>query len=66
MKKLFYILFIGFLLSSCVTARKVNYMQEPGKDIPSYADTLSFEEYQLRIGDRLYVYVYSPSADESG
>ena len=34
-------------------------MQEPGKKIPSYADTLAFEDYKLRIGDRLYVYVYS-------
>ena len=59
MKRIFYILVVGFLLSSCVTARKVNYMQEPDKYIPSYADTLSFEDYQLRIGDRLYVYVYS-------
>ena len=59
MKKLFYILVVGFLLSSCVTARKVNYMQEPDKYIPSYTDTLSFEDYELRIGDRLYVYVYS-------
>lgn len=50
---------MGFLLSSCVTARKVNYMQEPDRYIPSYADTLSFEDYVLRIGDRLYVYVYS-------
>ena len=60
--KLKYYLFfaaVGFLLASCVTARKVNYMQEPDKYIPSYADTLSFEDYQLRIGDRLYVYVYS-------
>ena len=63
MKKLFYILLVGFLLSSCVTARKVNYMQQPDKQIPHYADTLSFEDYQLRIGDRLYVYVYS--LDES-
>lgn len=47
------------LLPSCVTARKVNYMQEPSKQIPSYADTLSFEDYQLRIGDRMYIYVYS-------
>lgn len=46
-------------MASCVTARKVNYMQEPDKYIPSYADTLSFEDYELRIGDRLYVYVYS-------
>ena len=50
---------VGFVLSSCVTARKVNYMQEPDKYIPHYADTLSFEDYELRIGDRLYVYVYS-------
>ena len=61
-RKLAYIFILaicGFALSSCVTARKVNYMQEPDKYIPSYADTLSFEDYQLRIGDRLYVYVYS-------
>ena len=63
MKKLFYILMVGFLLSSCVTARKVNYMQKPDKYIPQYTDTLSFEDYQLRINDRLYIYVYS--LDES-
>ena len=51
-------LLIG-LLSSCVTARKVNYMQEPDRQIPTYADTLSFEDYELRIGDRMYIYVYS-------
>ena len=50
---------LGLLLASCVTSKKVNYMQEPDKSIPAYADTLSFEDYKLRIGDRLYVYVYS-------
>ncbi|MBQ7632017.1 MAG: polysaccharide biosynthesis/export family protein [Paludibacteraceae bacterium] len=50
---------VSWALASCVTARKVNYMQEPDKYIPNYADTLSFEDYELRIGDRLYVYVYS-------
>ena len=62
MRKLRNIVFVfalGALLASCVTAKKVNYMQEPSKQIPSYADTLSFEDYVLRIGDRLYVYVYS-------
>jgi len=62
MKSKYKILLFGLLvglLSSCVTARKVNYMQEPDKYIPSYADTLSFEDYELRTGDRLYVYVYS-------
>ena len=58
-KYLFILAIVGFALSSCVTARKVNYMQDPDKHIPSYADTLSFEDYELRIGDRLYVYVYS-------
>lgn len=51
-------LLIG-LLSSCVTARKVNYMQTPDKQIPSYADTITFEDYELRIGDGMYIYVYS-------
>ncbi len=57
--KIFFLAIVGFALSSCVTARKVNYMQKPDRYIPSYTDTLSFEDYQLRIGDRLYVYVYS-------
>lgn len=52
--------FVAMLtLSSCVTSRKVNYMQEPDKYIPHYEDTLDFEEYKLRVDDRLYVYVYS-------
>lgn len=46
-------------MMSCVTAKKVNYMQAPDKKIPSYADTLTFEDYKMRPGDRLYVYVYS-------
>ena len=50
---------VGLAMMSCVTARKVNYMQEPDKKIPHYTDTLSFEDYQLRTNDRLYIYVYS-------
>jgi len=50
---------VGLAMMSCVTSRKVNYMQDPDRFIPSYADTLSFEDYKIRIGDRLYVYVYS-------
>lgn len=59
MKKLLYLLLAVLAFSSCVTTRKVNYMQEPDRRIPSYADTLSYEEYTIRLGDRLYVYVYS-------
>lgn len=51
---------LPLLLASCVTSKKVNLMQEAGKNkIPSYTDTLSYEDYQVRVGDRLYVYVYS-------
>ena len=58
-KKIF-ILILPFLLASCVTSKKVNLLQEAGKKgIPSYADTLSYEDYRVRVGDRLYVYVYS-------
>lgn len=54
------ILLLPFLMASCVTSRRVNLMQEPGKNhIPQYTDTLSYEDYQLRIGDRMYIYVYS-------
>ena len=48
------------MLASCVTSKKVNLMQESGqRGIPSYADTLTYEDYEVRVGDRLYVYVYS-------
>lgn len=54
------IVLLPLLMASCVTSRRVNLMQEPGKNnIPHYADTLSYEDYELRTGDRLYIYVYS-------
>jgi polysaccharide export outer membrane protein len=54
------ILLLPVLMASCVTSKRVNLMQEAGKsNIPSYADTLSYEDYQVRVGDRLFVYVYS-------
>ena len=54
------IVLLPLLMASCVTSKRVNLMQDPGKNgIPHYADTLSYEDYELRIGDRLYIYVYS-------
>lgn len=54
------VLLLPLLMASCVTSRRVNLMQEPGKNgIPSYTDTLSYQDYELRTGDRLYIYVYS-------
>ena len=58
-KKIF-ILILPWLLASCVTSKKVNLMQQAGhRGIPSYADTLNYEDYRVRTGDRLFVYVYS-------
>ncbi len=51
------LLVVGF--SSCVTSRKVNYMQPADKHIPAYADTLNYSDYQLQKGDRLYIHVYA-------
>lgn len=53
------LVFVGFVLSSCVTSKRVNYFQEPSKNIPTYVDTITYEDYHLQSGDRLYVYVYS-------
>lgn len=54
------ILILSLCLASCVTSKKVNLLQEAGKNkIPSYADTLSYEDYRIRVGDRMYIYVYS-------
>lgn len=58
--KRIFIILLPLLMASCVTSKRVNLMQEPGKNgIPQYADTISYEDYELRIGDRLYIYVYS-------
>ena len=58
LKILFYILPV-IIMSSCISSRKVNYMQKPDLFIPAYKDSLNFEDYKLRKGDRLYVKVYS-------
>ena len=51
---------LALALSSCLTSKKVNLLQEPdGKNIPSYVDTLSYADYRIRTDDRLYIQVYS-------
>lgn len=59
LRNILFFAIVSLAMMSCVTARKVNYMQEPDHFIPHYADTLSFEDYRLRMGDRLYIYIYS-------
>lgn len=57
--KLLFALGLALACTSCVTSYRINYMQEPDNHIPSYTDTLTYEDYTLRKGDRIYVYVYS-------
>ncbi len=58
-KYILYLVVFLLGLTSCVTSRKVNLMQEPGRHIPAYNDTLTYVDYKLQKGDRLYVHVYS-------
>lgn len=53
-----YFIIISFL-SSCVTSKTINYLQKPGFRIPAYKDSISFTDYNLRVGDRLFVKIYS-------
>lgn len=57
--KLSVYLFIINLLSSCVTSKTINYLQKPGFNIPAYKDSISFTDYRLRVGDRIYVKIFS-------
>ena len=52
-------LFISFVLSSCVTSVRTNYLQEPSKRIPSYPHYNQTENYRVVIGDELNIAVFS-------
>lgn len=47
------------LLSSCMTARKMNYLQKSSMKVPSYSE-VGYEEYTLMPTDKLFIRVYSP------
>ena len=53
------VLLTPLLLGSCLTAKHVNYFQPAGDGIASYPDTLDFEDYAIRPGDKLYIRVYT-------
>ncbi|MFV0390507.1 MAG: polysaccharide biosynthesis/export family protein [Paludibacteraceae bacterium] len=51
-----------FALGSCITAKKVNYLQKPSTYIPSYDDSVGYEEYKLSQTDKLFLRLYSPDS----
>ena len=61
-KKGIYLLFfltVCLLATSCITARKTNYLQKPSVNIPKYNDSIGYEEYRLAPTDNLYIRMYS-------
>lgn len=54
----FFIL-LASLLTSCITTHQTNYLQATKNFIPSYNDSVSYEDYALKEDDRLYIQVYS-------
>ncbi len=53
------IVLLALELSSCITTRQTNYMQEPKNFIPAYNDSVNYQDYLLKEDDRLYIQVYS-------
>jgi len=50
---------ITVVVTSCITARKTNYLQQPNKEIPSYKQFDGYSEYKIKSGDKLYIRIYS-------
>jgi polysaccharide export outer membrane protein len=50
---------LAFELTSCVTTHETNYLQAPKNFIPAYKDSVSYQDYRLKEGDKLYIQVYS-------
>ncbi len=46
-------------LTSCITTRQTNYLQKTNASIPTYKDTISYQDYKLKEGDKLFIQVYS-------
>ncbi|MDR3651666.1 MAG: polysaccharide biosynthesis/export family protein [Paludibacter sp.] len=57
--QLLLIMILALQLTSCITTHQLNYLQAPNNNIPTYKDTVSYTDYRLKEGDRLYVQVYS-------
>ena len=49
-----FLLMIAFSLSSCITTKKINYLQEKS-DFISTNDSVQIPQYKIRPGDNLYI-----------
>jgi len=55
---LFAVIFAGFF-GSCITPRRLNYMQSRVNNDSLFNDTVVYKDYKLKVGDYLYFTVYS-------
>lgn len=46
-------------LTSCITTHQLNYLQSSKNSVATYKDTISYQDYRLKEGDRLFIQVYS-------
>ena len=53
------ILILSGFLTSCITSKKINYLQESSYKIPQYNDSVGYKEYEITKGDRLYIRILS-------
>lgn len=62
-KYLFRLLLLMFtslgLFTSCITSKKVNYLQKSSHQIPKYTENVNKEEYTLNTGDRISIRIFS-------
>ncbi len=56
-KSLIISIFLLTLISSCVTTKKIRYLQDPGCAIPNYEEMLTPGDYKVQVLDELYVRV---------
>ncbi len=57
--KVFLVTLVLMLLTSCVTTRRTNYLQNPDLLIPAYSSVDSVGDYRLLIGDELNITIFS-------
>jgi len=57
--QLLFAILLAFELTSCITTHQTNYLQASKNLNHKYKDSISYEDYRLKEGDRLFIQVYS-------
>ncbi|HEY6913743.1 MAG TPA: polysaccharide biosynthesis/export family protein, partial [Paludibacter sp.] len=57
--QLLFAILLAFELTSCITTHQTNYLQAPKNLNHNYKDSISYEDYSLKEGDKLFIQVYS-------